>query len=159
MFVIIRDTREKRRKGWKWGKGNGCAGTVERTLQTGDYSVEGLEDFVVVERKGRTSEWAKNVTEQRFENELERLNLIPHSYILLEFTMEELARYPMGSGIPKYLLHKVRIGGKYILKRMEEMAAHYNISIVLCGKDGKEFAFDILATAYRKARGDDVVMP
>ena len=40
-FTVIKDTREQ--EGYHFSKYNKCAGMVERKLDTGDYSLEGME--------------------------------------------------------------------------------------------------------------------
>ena len=52
---IIIDTREQ--KPWEFPGHT----TAVQKLDTGDYSVEGLEDILCIERKQNTSEFAKNI--------------------------------------------------------------------------------------------------
>jgi ERCC4-type nuclease len=142
-YVVIRDTREKENQGWSWSKSKYCAGTETRTLDTGDYSLEGMENYLAIERKGSISEWAKNVTEARFERELERLDGIQHPWILLEFNMTDVLNYPVGSGIPKNKWRWLKFRGPFILKKMTEMMRDHRVNIVLCGANGKEVASNI----------------
>jgi len=152
-YVVVRDTREKNQtdkmeeQGWKWKKSKYCAGTVTRTLTTGDYTLEidgkSLEDYVTIERKGSISEWAKNVTEARFERELVRLDGIQHPWILLEFNMTDVLNYPVGSGIPKSKWRYLKFRGPFILKKMTEMLRDHRVNIMLCGANGKEVASNI----------------
>ena len=134
---------EKEKKGWVWRKSKYCAGTVTRKLDTGDYTLEGMENYLTIERKGSISEWAKNVTEGRFERELERLDGIQHPWILLEFNMQDVMNYPVGSGIPKYKWKYLKFRGPFILKKMTEMMMNHRVNIVLCGGSGKEVAANI----------------
>ncbi len=142
-YVVVRDTREKADQGWTWKKSKYCAGTVTRKLDTGDYTLEGMENYLTIERKGSISEWAKNVTEVRFERELERLDGIQHSWILLEFNMTDVLNYPVGSGIPKFKWRSLKFRGPFILKKMTEMMCAHRVHIVLCGGSGKEVASNI----------------
>lgn len=142
-YVVIRDTREKDNQGWLWKKSKYCAGTITRKLDTGDYSLEGMENYLVIERKGSISEWAKNVTEARFERELERLDAIQHPWILLEFNMTDLLNYPVGSGIPKKKWRWLKFRGPFILKKMTEIIRDHRVNIVLCGANGKEVASNV----------------
>lgn len=142
-YIVLRDTREKPGQGWQWRKSKYCAGTVARKLDTGDYTLEGLEDYVTIERKGSISEWAKNVTEARFERELQRMDDMRHAWILLEFNMSDVLNYPVGSGIPKYKWKYLKIRGPFILKRMVEMMRDHNVNILLCGDKGKDVASNI----------------
>lgn len=142
-YVVVRDTREKDNKGWTWKKSKYCAGTVTRKLDTGDYTLEGMEGYLSIERKGSISEWAKNVTEARFEDELQRLDGIKHPWILLEFNMTDVLNYPVGSGIPKSKWRYLKFRGSFILKKMTEMMCDHRVHIILCGANGKEVASNI----------------
>jgi hypothetical protein len=146
-YVVVRDTREKTDQGWTWNKSKYCAGTVTRKLDTGDYTVEidgvCMSEYLTVERKGSISEWAKNVTEARFERELERLDGIQHPWILLEFNMTDVLNYPVGSGIPKAKWRYLKFRGPFILKKMTEMMRDHRVNLFLCGANGKEVASNI----------------
>lgn len=50
-FSIIRDTREK--EGWNFDFYSSCA-IESRGLKTGDYTLEGLEEILCIERKANT---------------------------------------------------------------------------------------------------------
>ena len=60
-YKVIKDTREQ--DGYTFesftGRYTSCKGMVVKKLDTGDYSLEGLEDKLCIERKGRVSELAK----------------------------------------------------------------------------------------------------
>jgi hypothetical protein len=143
-YMIIRDTREKEKKGWQWRKSLYCEGTVDETMKTGDYTLQGYEGVLTIERKGRISEFAKNVNEVRFVKELERMTQFKHAYVILEFTMRDLLNYPIGSGIPRYKWKYLKFKGPFILKKLTEMMRDYpNIHFVLAGDAGKETASSI----------------
>ena len=65
-FLIIRDTREKPEFGFFYEEDEYCAGTVKAKLDYGDYSIEGLQSRIAIERKESVSEIANNFTEDRF---------------------------------------------------------------------------------------------
>ena len=44
-FVVIQDTREK--NGWNFDIYDSCIGTLSKGLKTGDYTIEGREDFLI----------------------------------------------------------------------------------------------------------------
>lgn len=142
-YVVLRDTREKVGQGWEWRASKYCAGTTTRKLDTGDYTLEGMENFLTIERKGSISEWAKNVTETRFADELERLDAIQFPWILLEFDMRDVLNYPVGSGIPKHRWKYLKFRGPFILKRMSEIEMNHRVHVVLCGGSGKDVASNI----------------
>ena len=93
-FTVIKDTREQ--DGYFFSKFNTCAGMVEHKLDTGDYSIQGLEDKICIERKGCVEELAQNLgsKKQTFLKEIERMEPFPHKYIILEFGLEDLIKFP-----------------------------------------------------------------
>jgi len=137
-YTVIRDTREKDRKGWEWRRSQYCDGTVEQGIPTGDYTLQDYEEIFTIERKGRISEFAHNIFEERFERELERLAEFSHAFILFEFTLRDLLNYPVGSGIPRRRWGSLKFRGPLILKRITEMMRDYpTIHFIFCGDAGK----------------------
>ncbi len=127
---IIVDTREKTGK-WEF-----CdAETITTKLETGDYTVLGLEDFLCIERKRSTTEIATNlgVDIKRFTRELERMALIPLSYIICEFTIQSVLSFPEGSGLTTKQKSEVRINGKYMVKLLSSFKDKYNIDVIYAG--------------------------
>ena len=90
-FTIIRDTREK--EGYTFEpvetRYHTCKGMVTQKLDTGDYTLEGLEDKLCIERKSSVAEFAGNVGQDRhrFMREIERMKEFPHRYIVLELSL------------------------------------------------------------------------
>lgn len=142
-YTVIRDTREKDRKGWWWNCSQSCSGTVEQTLRTGDYSLQGYEAILSIERKGSISEWAGNVVQPRFFRELKRFENFRFSFILLEFDMNDLYQYPKGTKIPMSRWSQIKLGGPFILKRTLEIMMLYKPKVILCGPHGREIASSI----------------
>ena len=126
-FKIIVDTREQHP--WEFNK-------MEKTvakLDTGDYSLEGLQEFFCIERKCNVSEFANNITEKRFKDVVERLSKVQHAFLLFEFNLEDILRYPVGSTVPKRMWSKLRISPKFILKHINELQLLHNVKILFCG--------------------------
>ena len=86
-FVVIRDTREHKNKGWYFKESEFCQGMVEKKLDTGDYSIEGLEDVLCIERKASVSEIAANLVDKRFDRELDRMESFKYRFLILEFSL------------------------------------------------------------------------
>lgn len=126
-FTIIVDTREQQ----PWSFDN--YSIANRKLDTGDYSVEGLETLLAIERKKSINEIANNIIEPRFKDVIERLSKIKHSYILLEFDLENVLSYPIGSTLPKKMWDKVKISPSFIMKHILEWQMYHNIKVVFCG--------------------------
>ena len=113
-FVVIQDTREK--NGWNFDIYDSCVGTLSKGLKTGDYTIEGREDFLIIERKATTAELALNLGKKRvqFEAELERMMSFQYPYIVCEFSESRLMQFPRGSSIPKRRWRYLRMNGKFL---------------------------------------------
>ena len=135
-FTIIRDTREK--EGYTFETSNTryhtCKGMIDRKLDTGDYSIEGLEDRLCIERKPSVVELAGNVghDRQRFLNEIERMKEFPHKYIILEFSLSDLMMFPEGSSILEKDWGKVKVTNTFMLKTLMEFQIFDDIHVIFC---------------------------
>ena len=89
-YTVIKDTREQ--DGYTFeaftGRYTSCKGMIVEKLDTGDYSLEGLEDRLCIERKGRISELAINLGKDkaRFMREIERMKEFEFRFLVLEFS-------------------------------------------------------------------------
>jgi DNA excision repair protein ERCC-4 len=75
--------------------------TVERgTLATGDYSIKGFESVIAVERKELNDliGCLMGAGRDRFERELARGAALPHFFVAIEASMEDVAKH-------RYLSH------------------------------------------------------
>lgn len=145
-FTIIIDTREQ--KPWTFEH----HAKANHKLDTGDYSIEGLENIVAIERKRNVAEFANNITEKRFVDVVERLSKIPYSFILFEFDMDQVMSYPIGSDIPKRLWDKIRISPAFLLKHIVDLQINHNIKIVFCGnsENAEKVALSIMRRVYKE---------
>ena len=62
-YKVIKDTREQ--NGWFFTPYEKCSGMEVKTLHTGDYTLEGFEDVVCIERKGCVAEIAMNLGKKK----------------------------------------------------------------------------------------------
>lgn len=148
-FHVKKDTREQ--LGWIFPKGGTCSGMSVATLKTGDYTIDGLEDQFVIERKGSTAEWAKNICEKRFERELERLDCYIFPFIILEFSYTDLLIYPRNSGIPKSKWNRIRVTPEFLLKRTLEIQCNHKVKIIAAGEgNGFRVAWQICKEMSRR---------
>lgn len=145
-FNIIIDTREQ--NPWEFGNHT----TSRLKLDTGDYSIEGMEKLLSIERKQSVSEVANNITEKRFPNFLERLSLIPHRFMLFEFDLQDVYDFPIGSDIPKSKWDSLRVTNNYILKHISLFSIRYGIHTIFCGDsdNAEKMAIRIMRTVYDK---------
>lgn len=131
-FDVIVDTREQKNL-WSFANYDEVESVIEQKLDTGDYTIAGLEDRLCIERKHSISELANNITEKRFERELERMSQFPHSFLVLEFGLDDVDNYPNVSCIPRKIRNKIKIRGPYIFKKLAEISIIYGVSVIPCG--------------------------
>lgn len=138
-FTVIKDTREQ--EGYYFKQHNTCAGMVERKLDTGDYSIEGLEDKLCIERKGCVEELAINLGQKKyaFLEEIDRMAPFPHKFLILEFSLEDLVKFPEETRIPIKNKASVKITGKYMLKCLCEFQLYNNVNVLFCGNKYNAF--------------------
>lgn len=151
---IIIDTREQ--QCWDFSdqfsqdKYYSCS-SERGTLKTGDYTLKGLEDILVIERKASSAEIAQNITEDRFEREFKRLAEYKHKFVICEFDMRDIMNYPIGSGIPQRAWSSIKIKGKYILKKITELQLTYGVPFIFAG----DFAVEQAIAIFKKVSKDE----
>jgi hypothetical protein len=150
-YHVIRDTREQKGQGWSFASSKYCEGTSVSKLDTGDYSLAGYEDVFTIERKGSVTEFAKNITQKRFENELERMKKFVWSFVLLEFDMLDVINYPDGCNIPYAQKKKIKFRGPFFLKRIIDFQLDYPTKIMFVGNNGPAVASSIFKRVVERA--------
>lgn len=132
-ITVIHDCREKLPYRWDFT----FHGFQQRSakLLTGDYTLEGYEDVLIIERKKSTGELSTNLGYKRnlFYEELERMAEYPYKYILFEFSEEDIAKFPVGSGIPARVVANLRMNAGYIQSCLNKIVEKYDVSIIYCG--------------------------
>lgn len=130
MFNIIVDTREKT----PWTLMSRQIGETKiQKLDTGDYTIEGLEDVLCIERKKSLSEFVGNMTDPRFTRELERMMTYERPYLIMEFDYHDVMQFPIGSTVPKILWNKMKVKPPFIMKFISDIQVTYNIPVILAG--------------------------
>lgn len=92
-FLIVRDTREQAGKGWAFRASSNCLGMEKKKLDVGDYTVSGLEDILMVERKTLGDLWntlGKQTNYRRFLREMDRAKNHRLKYLVIEATLAEV---------------------------------------------------------------------
>lgn len=147
-FTVIKDTREQ--DGYYFSAFNTCAGMIEHKLDTGDYTIQGLEDKICVERKGCVEELAVNLGQKKyaFLNEIDRMKIFPHKFLILEFSLEDLLKFPDETRIPIKNKASLKITGKYMIKCLMEFALYNNVQILFCGD--KHNAFLAVSSLFKR---------
>jgi len=124
-FTIIRDSREKTGCGWKFNASANCEGMVIKKLDTGDYSLEGYEDLIMIERKtipdlwGSLGQWRK-----RFMKEMDRALEYPIRYLVIEGTVSDINRGFRYS----------KLSAEYIFASLISLEVKYGIHVVFTNK-------------------------
>lgn len=126
-YTIIIDTREQQPWSFKHHS------VASKKLDAGDYSLEGFENILAIERKKSVCEIANNIVESRFKDALERLGQLKYSFLLLEFDLDKVLNYPIGSTLPKRLWDKTKITPVFLLKNILDWQLKYNIKVCFCG--------------------------
>ena len=151
-YTVIKDTREQDGCTFEsfTGRYTSCNGMIVEKLDTGDYSLKGLEDRLCIERKGRISELAINLGKDkaRFMREIERMTEFEFRFLVLEFSLDDVLKFPEGADIPDRNMAKVRITGKYILKMLIEIQMDHNIPIYFC--DNKRNAKYLINSIFKR---------
>jgi hypothetical protein len=142
-YSVCRDSREKRGFGWWFEENLQCDGTIIKTMRTGDYSIDGMEDTLVIDRKGCLSEFAANLTDKRFEREMERMSHIDQSIVMLEFEYEDFENWPKSAGLTNNQIAQVKTSAKFLRKKVHEFCERYGVRFIFAGSDGQEIANDI----------------
>lgn len=125
-ITILVDTREQ--TPWEFSHYS----TAKQKLDTGDYTVSGLEDKLAIERKKSVGEIANNITEKRFVDVLERLSSYEYPFILLEFGMDKVLKFPVGSELPKRVWDKIKVSPNFLVKNILDWQLKYNINVLFC---------------------------
>lgn len=103
-------------------------------LNTGDYTLEHLEDILTIERKQTCAELSMCIGKerQRFEHELRRMAEFPYKYLLCEFPYNHLLIFPVNSTIPKKFWHKLKITSERLIETVDNWINKYGIEFVYC---------------------------
>ena len=92
-FIIIQDTREQNPFTFKTIRP--VPKTVTDTLKTGDYSIQGYQDLISIERKSLADAYGTfGKGRERFERELERMAKMQFAAVLIEADWNTILRRP-----------------------------------------------------------------
>jgi ERCC4-type nuclease len=148
-FNVIRDTREQK-DFWTFANYDIVDTVIDKKLDTGDYTIEGMEENLCIERKRNVSELAKNLFEDRFERELERMKEFYYSFLILSFGLDDVYNYPFVDCIPYKVRKRIKVRGPLLFKRLGEISVKYQIPIIPCGhnKYAEELVISIMKRVY-----------
>jgi hypothetical protein len=153
-ITIIRDTREQ--LGWvfdpeeKQPSKVQVLGTVTKTLDAGDYSIEGYEHLVRIERKAGFCELFGNMTpvahKERFIREMEKLKDIPYKYLVIESV---LSNDIFGLTIPQFYKSPPVSA---VVRWVYELQMDYGIVPIFAGEAGKKTVRYLFETIMRRIK-------
>lgn len=156
--TFIRDSREKKGQGFTWRITKDCDGTLERKLDTGDYSIVGFEEKISVERKGSAGELIGNLfspDRKRFLRELERLKSFKFAWIMCEFTLDdvenEIARIQKIRRMPR---HNAYINMDSFLGCIASLSVQYGVHFIFAGQKKQVFNVRNKSMRYRNHAKD-----
>jgi len=142
-FIIIQDSREKRP--WTFQITGSVKDVKISKLETGDYSIKGMEEILMIERKASVDELFMNLGVQwkRFEREMERAKSYKYKYLVVEATMRDIYR---GSRYSK-------MSGRFIMARLVYLQIEYGIRVIFAGsgKYVQGFIIQLMKAAYSDA--------
>lgn len=153
MFNVIVDTRERT----PWSIETSSVGEVFRQkLDTGDYSIQGLENLLCIERKKNVAELATNISQPRFWDEMKRMKKYEYRYLILEFSIDDVRTFPVGSDVPESRWETLKVKGPYIMKKISEIQVDYNIDVVFCGDvdNARWVATNIMKRVHERHKSD-----
>jgi ERCC4-type nuclease len=135
-FIIAIDTREQ--KPYKFGKH-----PVEIvTLQTGDYSIIGLENVICIERKSKADAYGTfGSGRARFKRELERMVWFDFAAIVVESSFEDFLIPPTFS----------KMHPNSAINSLISWSIRYGVHVLFCGrrKHARTLTFRILEKYHR----------
>ena len=129
-FTILKDTREHQGKGWMFRASANCKGMVRQKLDVGDYTIDGLEKVIAVERKTLGDLWntlGRQDNYQRFLREWERAEGYRMKYLVIEATLAEVDRGYRYSKVPPANIHA----------KLISLQVKYNVHVIFAGREDK----------------------
>jgi len=152
-MLILKDTREK--NGWDF-EGQDIT-VANRKLDTGDYTVEGIEEEFVIERKATVAEIAQNITTKWFKEEVKRMAGFRHAFFIFEFSWRDIEIFPVNSTIPSHLWKKIRISNRFLISCINTYRLKYGIQCITADRPeyAESVAFDLMKRYYENRNRSD----
>lgn len=150
-YQILCDTREQ--QPWEFSEKDWEHGSVRATLKTGDYTLQGFEDVLTIDRKGKASELATNLTDKRFERELERLQDFKYPFIVCDFPLSDLLQFPFIPEVPSFVRKKIRARGPFLVSILETFWLRFKTKWIFTEHgDGKNRALGLFKRVLSEQR-------
>jgi hypothetical protein len=144
-MIIVIDTREKQPFEF-------AGQTISKKLDTGDYSIVGMESRITIDRKKSSSELAMCLGKykDRFYRELERMRDFEKAYIICSFPLSHIHAFPRFTKIPKRLKRRIRTTPAFLLKSISKIEEEYGVEFIFCeDRESAEYeTYSILRNYY-----------
>jgi len=129
-FTVIKDTREQKGKGWMFRASANCDGMERKKLDVGDYTIAGLEDILVIERKTLGDLWntlGRQDNYDRFQREWDRAKDHKLKYLVIEATLAEVDNGYKYSKVPPANIHA----------KLISLQVKHNVHVIFAGREDK----------------------
>lgn len=124
-------------------------------IDAGDYSIEGLEHLIVIERKANADELYNNFTQNkdRIYAEFERLRDHKIKIIMIEQSCEDICN-PRNYYINKKGLNKasVNMPVAVVAANLNTLMLEYGVQVIFAGPKARSMTKNILLAAYKLHR-------
>lgn len=147
--IIVVDTREK--TPWQFESDDAFAGVLYQKLDGGDYSIQGLEHILVVERKATVDELFINFTtnKERIKAEFERLANHKFKILVVEETCDDVMN-PFKYYINKHKINKKnpKIPVAVVASNLTNLMLEHNVHVIFGGGRAQAMVRGILLRAW-----------
>jgi hypothetical protein len=145
-FRMVRDSNEQEGTGWKFAASRKsdpqlCSGTVIAPLETGDYTIEGLEHVLRVERKGSVEDLVSSMCDGRMKGQLSRLSKFKYAYVVIEARFDDLVNWHFSATAMRKAGFKVGLPtpDAAVSAFMKFHFAYPSVHMFFVGKGGRDF--------------------
>ena len=141
---IIVDNKEK--NPWLFAFAKGDVHLIHKHLPTADYTIDGFEEILCIERKNSISELAGCIFKPAFKKELDRMKSFKYAFLLIEDSFENIADYPDNTRLPRKVKNKIRVKAPQIIGFISSLMVNTNIKVLFCGDKyaAEEMAYSIM---------------
>lgn len=144
-MIIIFDTREK--KPFLFSMYG--AEVKKQKLDTGDYTVDGYENIIGIDRKFGISEMYENffMGYDRFKKELIRSQIFRAFYFVCEFPYSDVVNFPNSMPRGKY-----KFTASHIIDKIKHIEEKYGVTFIFCNSrdEAEQKCYQILKEFYDK---------
>jgi len=147
--TLIIDTREK--NPWNFDCDEAFEGVIHEKLDGGDYSIDGMQHIIAIERKATIDELYQNFTKdkKRIAAEFERLRDVKFKFVVIEQTCDDIFNaqkyYINKKGINK---QSPRMPVAVVASNLTNLMLSHGVQVIFGGERAQSMARGILLRAY-----------